>query len=219
MAMSRTPLREQLKEVLLKRILEGEYQPGERIIETRVAAEFGVSQSPVREALRELETLRLVVSEPHRGVSVRATTEKELLEIYPVRAALEETAGREAAKRLQREVGPIAAQLDAMRKDADAGSLEQLIIHDVQFHRLIVQAAGNTLLEELWESLRVHTRTTITLLGIEDLHSVAESHQPVLDALAAGDAARAGRTLRRHIESFAKMVRAPEGKPGIRRAA
>src|SRR5919107_2952392 len=100
----RTMLRDQIKDVLMQRILDGVYGPGERIVETRVAEEFGVSQAPVREALRELELLRLVVSEPFRGARVRDVTAQELAEIYPVRAALEEVAARGAAAGLDGDV-------------------------------------------------------------------------------------------------------------------
>src|SRR3712207_2439277 len=89
-AVSRTVLRDQIKDALLQRILDGTYGPGERIVEIRVADEFGVSQAPVREALRELEILRLVVSEPFRGARVKVVRPEEVAEIYPVRAALEE---------------------------------------------------------------------------------------------------------------------------------
>ena len=85
-AISRTVLREQVKDVLLQRIVSGELQPGERLVETRIAQELGTSQAPVREALRDLELLRLVESEPFRGSRVRVFDEEELIEVYPVRA-------------------------------------------------------------------------------------------------------------------------------------
>jgi DNA-binding GntR family transcriptional regulator len=87
-------LREQVKDVLLARILAGEYADGERLIETRIAQELGTSQAPVREALRELESLRFIESEPYRGARVRAVSLDEILEVYPVRSALEEVAAR-----------------------------------------------------------------------------------------------------------------------------
>ena len=68
----RTVLREQVKDVLLQRIVRGELKPGERLVETRIASELGTSQAPVREALRDLELLRMVESEPFRGARVRA---------------------------------------------------------------------------------------------------------------------------------------------------
>jgi DNA-binding GntR family transcriptional regulator len=85
---SRTVLREQVKDLLLQRIASGELRPGDRIVETRVAAELGTSQAPVREALRDLELLRLVESEPFKGARVRGFGNAELVEVYPVRAAL-----------------------------------------------------------------------------------------------------------------------------------
>src|SRR5215211_5576065 len=105
MAVTRSVLRDQVKDVIVERILDGSYAAGARIVEMRVAEELGVSQAPVREALRELEVLRLVVSEPFRGARVREIHADELAEIYPVRAALEEVAAREAATNLAGEVG------------------------------------------------------------------------------------------------------------------
>ena len=95
---SRTVLREQVKDILLHRIVSGDLKPGERLVETRIANELGTSQAPVREALRDLELLRLVESEPFRGARVRGFGEAELIEVYPVRAVLEEFAAKEATK-------------------------------------------------------------------------------------------------------------------------
>ena len=86
---TRIVLREQVKGRLLERILSGELRPGDRLVETRIAQELGTSQAPVREALRDLELLRFVESEPFRGSRVRGISPEELAEIYPVRAALE----------------------------------------------------------------------------------------------------------------------------------
>ena len=70
MVVNRAVFREQIKDALVQRILDGTYEPGQRLVELRIAEEFGVSQAPVREALRELEILRLVESEPFRGARV-----------------------------------------------------------------------------------------------------------------------------------------------------
>jgi DNA-binding GntR family transcriptional regulator len=210
MPVTRSVLRDQIKDVIVERILDGSYGPGDRIVETRVAEEFGVSQAPVREALRELELLRLVVSEPFRGARVREVTTQELAEIYPVRAALEEVAARAAAPVMQGAVGALEAELAGMRAAAAARDVHEFVVHDVAFHRAIVAASGNRTLQELWGSLHVDLRTTITLVRrAEDLAEVAESHVVVMEALAAGDPERAARTLRAHIESFADWVEPP----------
>lgn len=213
MSVSRTVLREHVKERLLERIMRGELQPGERLVETRIAQELGTSQAPVREALRDLELLRLVESEPFRGARVRAVSLEEMAEMYPVRAALEEVAAREAALRLDAQTAAsLEAELEAMRVAAAQGDVHSQVEHDVRFHRLIVEASRNRTLLEVWTSLGIEARTIITLLktGL-DPAEVAEMHQPILDALRSGDPDLAGRTVRDHVESFRDLLL--EGAP------
>jgi DNA-binding GntR family transcriptional regulator len=210
-SLTRTVYREQIKEALLERILNGVYPPGERIVETRVAREFGVSQGPVREALRELESLRLVVSEPFVGVRVRAVSPEELGEIYPVRSGLEEVAARTAPLRLDGAVRPLEIEIDAMRRAADADDVHAFMPHDLQFHRLIVEASGNRTLLELWTSLHLEARTMITFLRYGDLHFIAESHLPILHGLRARDPERTATALREHFEYYARFVTQPGG--------
>jgi DNA-binding GntR family transcriptional regulator len=201
-------LRDQVKDALVERILDGVYGPGDRIVEMRVAEEFGVSQAPVREALRELELLRLVVSEPFRGARVREVTAEELREIYPVRAALEEVAGREAAPRItEEELGLLGDELAGMRRAAETGDLHALMVHDTRFHEIIVEASGNQVLIDVWRSLRVEARSLVSALkSHSDLHSIAELHRPVLQAVRYRDPELAGKEMRAHIEFFGASV-------------
>jgi DNA-binding GntR family transcriptional regulator len=204
-AVERAVLRDQVKEILLERILSGHYEPGDRLVETRIAKELGTSQAPVREALRELELLRFVESAPFRGSWVREVSEEELGEIYPVRAAIEEVAARAAAVRLDGEVAALEAEIEAMRNAAD---LHAQVEHDVRFHRLIVEASGNRTLAEVWGSLRVEARTVITAVktGI-DRKQIAEMHVPIVEALRQRDPERAGRAVREHVERFGELLR------------
>jgi DNA-binding GntR family transcriptional regulator len=206
-SLTRTVYREQIKDVLLERILNGDYPPGERIVETRLARELGVSPGPVREALRELELLRLVVSEPFVGVRVRPVSPEELGEIYPVRSGLEEVAARTAAGRLDGDVRAFERELEAMRLIArTGGDVHGFMLHDVQFHRLIVEASGNRTLIDLWTSLHVEARTMITFMRYGDLHHIAESHVPILDALRARDPERTATALREHFDYYGRWV-------------
>ena len=164
-AISRTVLREQVKDVLLQRIASGELKPGERLVETRIAQELGTSQAPVREALRDLQLLRLVESEPFRGSRVRVFGQEELIDVYPVRAALEELAARLAAEKLGGDVASLEVELEAMKDAVRRGDTQALVEHDVAFHRLIVEAAGNSVLKQCWQSLGVESRITISLYG------------------------------------------------------
>lgn len=204
---SRTVLRDQIKDLLLQRIASGELKPGERLVETRIAAELGTSQAPVREALRDLELLRLVESQPFKGARVRAFGNEELVEVYPVRAVLEELAAKEATKKLAGDVSLLEAEVDAMRAAARRGDVNALVGHDIAFHRLVVQAAGNPILEQCWKSLGVEGRITITLYGTSiEPQEAAELHVPLLEAIRSRKPAAAGRAARKHVEAFARIA-------------
>jgi DNA-binding GntR family transcriptional regulator len=205
---SRTVLREQVKDILLHRIASGDLKPGERLVETRIAAELGTSQAPVREALRDLELLRMVESEPFRGARVRAFGDAELIEVYPVRAVLEELAAREATRLLDGDVEVLEREVEAMRGAAKRGDINALVRHDIAFHRLIVESAGNAVLEQCWKSLGVEGRITISLYGTYvEPEEAAERHVPILEAIRLRKPAVAAREARKHVESFARIAR------------
>lgn len=203
-ALNRTVLREQIKELIIERILDGTYPPGTRIIELQLAQEFGVSQAPIREAVRDLEAMRFIESEPYRGARVRAVTAKELAEIYPVRAALEEVAGRAAAPLVTDDLlTGLESELTGMREAAVRNDVHQQLVHDARFHELILEAAGNQTLLEVWRSLRIEARTLVSVITSEfDLGAIAETHVPVLEALRRRDPELAGTEMRSHIERF-----------------
>lgn len=203
---SNIPLRQRLKEVLLRRILGGHYDPGERLVELRIAEEFGTSQGPVREALRELEATGLVTNLPRRGTYVSEVMGEGLREIYTVRGALEEQATRIATRRGTCDLGLLAQEVALMRKAALAGDTHGVVEHSVKFHRSIMEAARNRLLLNIWQSLQIETRTTITMLveGL-DLVEIADSHQPIIDAISSGDAEEAARVAREHQDYFERL--------------
>lgn len=198
-----TPLRQRLKEALLRRIIGGHYDPGERLVELRIAEEFGTSQGPVREALRELEATGLVTNIPRRGTYVAEVMGEGLREIYTVRGALEEQATRIVTARQACDIDALQRATDLMREAALAGDIHGVIEHSVTFHRSIMEAARNRLLLNIWQSLQIETRTTITMLteGL-DLVWIAESHQPIIDAIKSGDAELAARVAREHQDYF-----------------
>lgn len=207
MNVQRHSLRAQIKDILLERILNGTYQPGDRLVELQIAQELGTSQAPVRESLRELEALGFVESEPYRGTRVRAVTKAELAEIYPVRAALEEVAAREAAHRLNGNVEALRAEIEAMSLAAQEGDLYEQVQHDVQFHRLIVEASGNKVLLEVWKSLHIEARTLISIIATDiDRNELTERHIPILEALEAGNSPLAGVLMREHVEYFGNLL-------------
>lgn len=205
---ARTVLREQVKEVLLERILRGELKPGDRLVETRIAQELGTSQAPVREALRDLELLNLIESEPFRGSRVRELSEDDLLQIFPVRAALEELAAKEAARRLGGDVSALEAELTAMRAAARHGDTRTQVARDIAFHRVVVEASGNRVLLQAWLALGIEVPTAFGVYWTYfDPVELVERHVPIMEAIRAGNAARAGAAARSHVRNSETVVR------------
>ena len=208
-ALDRSNLRERIKDVILQRIVSGSYPPGSRLVETRIAQELGVSQAPVREALRDLEQLGCIVHEPFRGCSVRAFSADELLEAFPVRAALEALAARLAAERIaEGELLQLAELLDTMRAAARRGDAHGQSQANASFHATIVRAARNATLERQWQLLEPFSRTYVTVSqpGL-DLLALSERHIPILDALRARDPDAAAAAMHQHLMDAADLLR------------
>jgi len=189
-------------------IVEGRYRPGQRLIEQRIAEEFALSRTPVREALRRLEAEGLVQSEPNRGAIVRDLTTDDLADLYDLRARLEAYAAELAAVRIEpREV----EELDAAIADFDeALTAEQIdaieatrVIADAnrRIHATILAAARHDRLGQLLE------RTVDVPLSFQAFRQFDRSetershlfHQLIRDAIVAGDAARASALMHEHV--------------------
>lgn len=203
---SRPTFSSQIRDGLLKRITSGEYAPGQRLVETKIAAEFGTSQAPVREALRDLEALGLIESIPRMGSTVVPFAEQTIREAYVVRAALEDAATRLC---MLRGVVPRAAMERAvaqMRRSAETGDSALMGTSSSAFHRLVVEASDNRLLIRAWEALLIEARTSIALMILEpDLAELAEEHQQLLQDMLSGDVERACRHAREHQLAYAQL--------------
>ena len=193
-------------------ILRGHLAIGQRINESELAARFGTSRGPIREALRALEESRLVRSEKNRGVFVREISVAEADEIYDVREALDQLIGRRVAERATPEqlrgLEAVLADMDEATAKKDIKAYHAL---NLRFHDMLVAFAGNA---RLTESYRLLTKGLLLfrLRGLQDGGGFAVSnteHRAVVEAVAARDGARAGHLLRQHAsESRARMHRA-----------
>ena len=171
---------------------------------------MGSSQSPVREALRDLVAMRFVEGEPHKGARVRKMDDREVVEVYPVRASLEELAGQLAVERAQAHIGDLERAVDKMGRafrDKDARTMAHW---DVQFHRTILEAADNRILLETWNSLMIEARTYLTLSNLMARRpdvDLTPWHYPIVDAIRSGDPMRCGAEMRKHVEDIGVVMR------------
>ena len=204
--MPKPTLNQQIRDGLVEQIVSGRLKSGERLVETRIAADFGTSQAPVREALSELESLGLVENRLRRGRFVIPFVEQTIREAYVVRAALEETATRLAllAERVPFEL--MSADVEDMYRSATVDDVHAMGLASTRFHRHLVEASENRLLIRAWESLRIEARTAIALVVIgPELRHVAKEHEELLDVMRSGDVEAACLHARAHQWAYADL--------------
>jgi len=215
---SRLTLAQQIRDSLVVGIVSGEIQPGERLVETRLASRYGTSQAPVREALRELEAMRMVETRPRRGTFVRHFVQQTLRESYVVRAALEETATRLAMLSGSMPIAALRNEVKAMRAAARTGDDNAAARASVAFHRHIIDAAHNELLKLSWEALQIEARTAVTMVAAEiKLKDIARDHAELLRSIETGDLETACRHARDHQWHYADLPHDAHGR--VRRQA
>ncbi len=199
---SRSVLADQVKDRLLQDILAGRYPPDSRIVETSLARELGVSQAPVREALRGLEALGVVEILPFRGARIRRPSTEELLEAYAVRYELEALGARLGVPRMtDADLAELEGLGEAMQRAAAAGDRHEVAVADAAFHARLLHLAGNATLERVWRSLEPFSRTYITLVAPgADAHWTANLHPAILEALRGRVPERVVEALRRHFD-------------------
>lgn len=185
---------------IVRDIRAGTLSPGDRLTETDLATRFGMSRTPVREAIRQLEADGLVVHTPRLGATIRTLDHSEISELYEMRAVLESTSARFAARAASPiELGEIAEIQHAM---ANATTTEDRYRHNQNFHAAILDAARNRFLLGAVHSVQ----KTLLILGrstMEHPDRVADAvteHAAILTALHARDEDSAERAMRQHIQ-------------------
>lgn len=196
-------LHRRVAEALRAEIVGGILQPGDRLVELRIAHQLGVSQGPVREALRLLEREGLVVHQPRRGVYVTRLSWRDIDEIYSMRAALEGMAARRALRYMRpADFAVLERLLTEMATAADAGETIARIDAAVRFHEAICQFSAHERLLHTWRSMIAQTSHYAHVAGLftaDRQHDVA-LHREIYDALCTGDPDIAEAVARRHAQ-------------------
>lgn len=209
---SREMLSSKIKDRIMQSILEGELQPGDRVVETRIARELGVSQSPVREAIRDLASVGFLEVEPFRGARIRQLTREDALDDMEMRGELEAIAARRAATRITAaEIALLRSLVTEMHALGEAGDAHGQAMKNTDFHRTVVRAAGSPALERMWAMLEPFARTYVTaMIPGADLVWLGDRHGAIVAALEAGDAAAAAGVMREHAEEARALLASPD---------
>jgi DNA-binding GntR family transcriptional regulator len=215
LALDRSTLAARAHDAIRTAIVDGRLAAGERYSVARLAERFGVSRTPVREALLLLERDGVVRFERNRGVRVLETSAHDLEEVFTLRLLLEVPATYRACPLLgDEDLDALQHELDAMEALARSGDESAFMAHDTRFHEIILVAAGNRRLATIIGGLRdfVRFRGASTVGRSRGMRAIHAEHAEVLAALRARDAAAAGERMRNHLLKTARLLIAQEGE-------
>ena len=214
-------LRQEVTLAIEKAILLGAVAPGQRLVESDVARQMGISKAPVREAFRSLEQLGLVVNRPRRGTFVTAPTATLAGEAFSLRTLLETYAGRLAVRHVQE--AHITRMRQYLEHAADVwDDYPQRVEYDLKAHDVIFELSGHLLLQQAWSNLRSQIQLLLTVSGIlrEPEHgpgqpgSMVTVHEPIMAALRDRDPDRLEAAIVAHLGEGERRLRQkldPEG--------
>ncbi len=202
--LSAPALYEQVAERLRSRIFAHELAPGGWIDEQALAVEYGISRTPLREALKVLASEGLVVLKPRRGCYVTELSEQDIDEVFPVMAVLEGRVAEEAARRANgADLARLEAIHDELETHAAANDADRFFEANQRFHTALQEIAGNRYLAQLIDDARkvikLTRRDSLRLDG--RLRQSLAEHRDILDALRKKDCALAGRRMHDHLLS------------------
>jgi DNA-binding GntR family transcriptional regulator len=208
--LKRTCMRDRIRDVLVARILDGTYAAGTQLKELSLAREFNVSQTPIREALRELEGSGLVTNERFRGTRVRGADSAEMRESYELRRMLEVRSVWLAAPYSTELIADFEGYLAEMETAVKEDDPERYIDAALRFHRRLVQGSRNRTFLSVWDSLLWDIRGRIALRRLTDrghsLRSLADAHGKLMNCFRARDtegaAEQVGAILERVVSAF-----------------
>jgi len=222
-SLNRPALAVELAERLRRMILEGELKPGEKIPERMLTERFGVSRTPVREAVKVLAAEGLAILVQNRGAVVSTLTVAEMEEVFPVLAALEGVAGELACRQASdAEIGEIRRLNGAMHEAFDQGDRPTYFEINQQIHAAILAAARNPTLanqHQIVARRAARARYQANLTPERWQQAVAE-HDAMLEALEARDGKRLGALMKEHMEhKLRSLAPVADGSAGTAPAA
>jgi DNA-binding GntR family transcriptional regulator len=192
-------------------ILLGKLNPGDKLIEERLAEQFGVSRIPIRDALRHLEQLGLVEKIPYKGNFVSKLEEDEIIELHSLRRVLEGMAIKLITERKDTNaIKTLGEIIDKMKKLAETGDRRMILILDADFHDAIIHNSGHSLLNDVWSLVSLKMRRFL-LLKIEHTHNTIEEvvdvHLKILNAIESGDPQIAEKEIINHLLKVEKKFK------------
>jgi len=203
------PLRELVLDAIRSAIMNGTLQPRERLMEIQMAEELGVSRTPIREALRNLELEGFIVMVPRKGAYVADLSFKDIADVFEIRAALEGLAAGLAAERITEEELEDMERLLVEKRDAiTQNDIGKLVEVDTKFHALMYQASRNERLSSIISNLREQIqRFRLTSLSYPGrMKESLNEHKKIVEAIQSRDIQIARHLAQEHIENAENVL-------------
>jgi DNA-binding GntR family transcriptional regulator len=204
----RQPLYTEISRYIQEEIFSNRLKPGDRIVETKIAKELGVSQAPVRESIRMLELIGVVETKPFLGTFVKTLRKKDIEDAYEVRKYLEMLAVKEAAKFIDDEkLNEIEKIFEEMKKAAQRQDFQRFVEIDICFHQKIIDISGNKLLNKVWNLVNLSKWTYVTTnISTRSLVELADRHKDIIESLKKRDIEEAVSNMSRHIQELKEEI-------------
>lgn len=203
-------LKERAYDEIKRYILSTDFPPGTFLAERQLAAQLGMSKTPVKAALERLELEGFITVSPQQGIVVRDLSVQEVVDQYEIRVALETYALRTVAGRLTAEqVATLRANLKAQQRLLGSANVEEMTTLDAAFHRLFAEFLGNQEVLRVMGQLRDKMQRIITKvfrLNPGRIDTSYEEHLAIAEAAIAGDGERAAKLLEAHLARGKQMI-------------
>lgn len=197
------PIRDKIYELLRKRIFNGNYKIGEKLVENDIATQMRVSRTPIREAFRKLETEGLVKHIPRKGIFVKGLDRQDIIEIYSIRSVLEGLAARSAAENISdKEIEKLKFLINNMQDALKKGEIEIFKSCCSSFNEVIRNASKMPRLNKMISQLKEYTEETreVTLADNERRQDVFHEHDAIFAAIINNNPEKAEEVTKSHIE-------------------
>lgn len=202
-------LAEEVTEVIRGRIINGEYEMGEKLIETKIAQELKVSRTPVRDALRQLAKEQLVEYVHNKGCFAKGFSPKDMSDIYAVRKEVEQLAIAWAIENASKEnILELGEHLELMSFYTDNNFYEKLLAANEEFHNMIYRMSGSRFIVQVLKSYQdyVHIARKNTLKKEENLQEIYKEHAAIYETVAARNVEAAKEAVAKHLEASCRRA-------------
>lgn len=209
------PLREIVFTTMREAIINGDFKPGQRLMEVQLAEQMGVSRTPVREAIRKLELEGLVVMVPRKGAYVAGLSSEDVREVVEIRCVLEGLAAKLAAqKAASDDISKLESIIDNFEIAVKNKNVADLISYDSDFHEVIYRTAKNGKLIQMINGLReqVQRFRVAYFTQINNVDKLLIEHRNLLDAIINRDSELARQVAEKHINTTEQLIAKIEEK-------